>query len=259
MHSGRLIAAALLRQHMDHDRAVHPHGAPDDLLHAQDIMSVYRPQVFEPHVLEDHAGRHHQFFQRVLGVIDGPDQGLAALRTRKHFLHTGLQVVVALGGTRVGEKFCDAADITGNGHLVVVEDDDEIGPERTGIVQRLIRFAAGKRAVSDHGNDFIVFPFEISCAYQTEPCRKAGRRMSGIEGIIGRFIGLWKARHAAEFAEMIKAVHSAGQQFPGIALMADVKNQFILREVKTTPKSQRQFHRTQVGRQMPAFFGDPVQ
>ncbi len=48
-----------------------------------------------------------------------------------------------------------------NGHMIVVDDDNQGGAGLRGGVQPFISFAAAQRAVSDHGNDIVRLSFQI--------------------------------------------------------------------------------------------------
>ena len=56
----------------------------------------------------------------------------------------------------------DRADVAGDRHPVVVEDDQQVATRLPGVVQRLVGEAAGHRAVAQDGDDAVALPGEIA-------------------------------------------------------------------------------------------------
>src|SRR5207253_11405902 len=80
---------------------------------------------------------------------------------RQRPLHAHLVAVVARVGAYVVQVLGERAHVGGDGHLVVVEDDDEAAVGVAGVVEGLEGHAAGHRAVADHGHDVVVLPLEV--------------------------------------------------------------------------------------------------
>ncbi len=76
--------------------------------------------------------------------------------------------------------------------------------------------------------------------------------MPGIKGIIRRFGNLLEASGLAFFAKMIEA--SPGKKFMRIGLMPDIKDQFVVREIKEAMQGHNQLDVTKVwGKVAPIF------
>ena len=69
----------------------------------------------------------------------------------------GLDPGHSLAAQFAAEKAGEGTDIRRDGHLVVVEDDDEILVEMAGVIQCLKGHACGHRTVADHGDGAILF------------------------------------------------------------------------------------------------------
>ena len=74
------------------------------------------------------------------------------------------QVVLgcAVGGAQFGEPLVDAAVVRSDGHLVVVDDDDEVGVHLARVVEAFERFAFAERAVADEGDDVLRAPAQVT-------------------------------------------------------------------------------------------------
>ena len=78
------------------------------------------------------------------------------------------------------------------------------------------------------------------------------------KGIAGAFLRVGEAGQAVFLAQLSKAVAAAGKQFVGIALVADVEQNFILRQIQGTVQSYGKLHHTQVGGQVPTCCGNAL-
>src|SRR5699024_12194888 len=69
----------------------------------------------------------------------------------QHLLAAGLEAVVGARCPDAGKIAVEPADVVGDGHLVVVEDDQHVGPAVGGVVEGLEGHAGGHRTVADDG------------------------------------------------------------------------------------------------------------
>ena len=146
---GRRVAAALDRLDVDERRAVHLEGGPQRLAHAVDVVAVDRPDVGEAERLEQRAGDEPQGLG---GVADLAAQLAGAGEPRE----AALELLAHLGERRVDadalEELGEGADVLRDAHAVVVEHHGDRRPERAGLVEALVRHAAGEGAVADDGD-----------------------------------------------------------------------------------------------------------
>ncbi len=144
-----LEAVALLRDQMQQPRAGHLFHVLQRGDHGVDVVAVDRADVVEAEFLEVGAGHEH-----ALHMLFPTAGELTQLR------HLGQCVLAAFAHARVetpgqqfGEVTADGADRRADGHLVVIEDDQQVGVERAAVVERLEGHAGAERAVADDGDD----------------------------------------------------------------------------------------------------------
>ena len=141
---------------------------------------------------------------------------------------------------------CQRTDIVGNGHFIVVEDDQEI-VQLSDIVHSLVDHAAGECTVADDGHHMARLPFQLFGPCDADGNRKGRIAVSGDKSIMGALIGIRKARKAVQLPQGAKALIPPGQELMGVALMSYVKHESILRSLKDTVECYRQLHRTEIG------------
>ena len=153
---------------------------------------------------------------------------------------------------------CQRTDIVGNGHFIVVEDDQEI-VQLSDIVHPLVDHAAGECTVADDGHHMARLPFQLFGPCDADGNRKSCIAVSGDKSVMGALIGIRKARKAVQLPQGAKALIPPGQELMGVALMSYVKHESILRSLKDTVECYRQLDRTEIGSKMTACFGYAVQ
>ena len=188
---GRLVALALLRDHMNQDRAVLrvAHIAQ----HGQqmiEIMSVDGTDVIEAKLLEQRAA--------------GPEAARIFLGARRpalpafgedlgELLRPIAQLPVRLPGDEAREISAHGADRRRDRHVVVVEDHDQPGVHGAGIVHRLIGHASAHRAVADHGDHVVLLAGEVAGDRHAKPRRDRGRGVARAKNVIFALAALAEA------------------------------------------------------------------
>ena len=232
MELRRPVALALLRHHVDDDGVVQPFRLPEDPDHAPDIVAVHRTQIGDPHILEQHA-RDQELLDAVLGILDLPDDmGTDARNVPEGFRDLLLQLIVADARADGVQVIRNTADILGDRHSVVVQDDNEILFQSCGVVQGLIGHSAGQCAVSDHGDDAVVFPLQVPGFRHADAGGNGGRRMTRIERVTGVFVRLREPGNAAEAAEPLEFIFPPAQDLVGVGLVSHVPYDLVLRRGK---------------------------
>ena len=168
------------------------------------------------------------------------------------------QIQIHVRRSDIVQIFGNTADIFGNRHIVIVENDDKIRLQTGSIVQRFISHTARQRAVPDNGNNRIFSAFQISCLDHAEPSRYGSGTVSCIKAVAVAFFSLRKTADAAVFPQVDKAVPPPCQYFMGIGLMPYIPDNFVFRQMQRKMQRHRQFHRSQVGTEMPARHADSV-
>ena len=253
----RAVALALLRHDVDQDRAgLH---VADVLQHRQqmvEVVAVDRADIIEAEFLEQRAAVHHEaagiFLDAVGAVGDDFRQMLAEL------LGGLAQRAVGLAGIEPRQIGRHRADRRRDRHVVVVEDDDQPGIHRAGIVHGLIGHARRHRAVADHGDDVVLAAGEVARHRHAEAGGDRGRGVRGAERIVVALGALGETGQSAAGAQRADAVAAAGQDLVRIGLMADVPDQAVARGVEDVMDRGGQFDDAEAGAEMAAGHRDRV-
>ena len=163
------IALALFGEHMDEHRVLSALRLPDHTHERSRVVSVHRPQIGDSHILKEHAG-DHQLLQAVLRLPDSGHHRISVFGVADGVIDTVLHIQIGVGSTDIVQILGNAAHIFRNGHVVVVQNDDEIGFQPCCVVQRLIGHSTGQGAVSDHGNHRVVLSLQVPGLHQAQPC-----------------------------------------------------------------------------------------
>ena len=147
---GRAIALALLRLDVDQDR---PRRAlMNGAQHGQQLVHVVpvdRAKVGKAEVLEQGAADRHAL-EHILGAFRAFAERFGQQAHRA--LGGGFEVLKRRFGVKAAEVARHRAHGRGDGHLIVVEDDDQAFLQIARVVERLIGHARAHRAVADHGD-----------------------------------------------------------------------------------------------------------
>ena len=242
----RLISLPLHGLHMNHDGAGIALCFPEDLRHLGNVMPVYRTDILDPQIFEEHP-RDNDLLDAVLCIADAVDHPVAVYRDLvERVFHTALQVRIGVGRAQTAQVNRKAAHIFRDGHFVVIENNNEIGLELRRVVQRLIRHAAGKRTVPDHGDNAVGIPAQVPRPGIAQACGDGCGAVSGVKGIAVTLLPFRESAQPAPFAEPVKGIHPACQDLVGIGLMPDVPDDLILRKIQRQMQRHRQLHHTQV-------------
>ena len=252
----RRVAFALLRPHMDDDRAVL--GVAHVLQHRQqvlDAVAVDRADVVEAELLEERAAGDHAA-REFLGAHRAD---LQRLRQPLGELPADLaQRAVGAAGEKPRQIGGHGADRRGDRHVVVVQDHDQPRLHGAGIVQRLVGHAGRHRAVADDGDDVVGAAGKVARRRHAEPGGDRGRGMRRAEGVVFALRALGEAGEAVALAERADALAPAGQDLVRIGLMADVPDQAVARRVEDVVERDGQLDDAEAGAEMAAGDGDGV-
>ncbi len=251
------VALALLGDGVDQHRLV-VHRL-DVLQHGDqvaEIMTVDRTDVVEAQLLEEGAaGRHAAgvFLGLAGGVLqlarqDGAGDRLAELAQRP----------IGAAGHQLGQIGAHPAHRRGDGHLVVVQDDDQPVGGLGGLVHRLIGHAGAHRPVADHGDDAVAAALAVAAGAEAQGGRDGGGGVGRAEGVVFALGALGETRQAPALAQGADAVAPAGEDLVRIGLVADVPDDDVVRRVEHVVQGDRQLDHAQARAQVPAGVGDRV-
>ena len=251
----RQISLALLGQHMNQHGPLHTLGITDHGDHGGDVMTVHRPQISDPHIFKKHP-RNHQLFEAALGPADPVDDVVPPFHTLQGIVDPLFQIQIPRGSADIVQIFGHASHVLGDGHIVVVEDHDEIGLQLCGIVQGLVSHSPCEGAIPNDGHHGIRPAGKLSGFHQTQPCRYGGGTMPRVKYIAFAFFSFWKTAEAMILAQRTEIFPSSGENFVCIGLMPHIPDDFILRQVQNKVQRHSQFHCAQIGAQMPPCHAD---
>ena len=255
--SGR-IALALFRHDMEQCRPGLSTDSLENAFQFRLVVAVDESKIVKPHILE-HRGMVHGpancFFAVLKSAFDGRSDD-------RHTVQEAVDIFlgrkIAACGAQMAKIACQRTNIMGNGHFIIVKDDQEI-VQLSDIVHPLVDHAAGERTVADDGHHMARLPFQLFGPCDADGNRKSCIAVSGDKSVMGALIGIRKARKAVQLPQGAKALIPPGQELMGVALMSYVKHESILRSLKDTVECYRQLDRTEIGSKMTACFGYAVQ
>ncbi|CAH0184192.1 hypothetical protein SRABI106_01168 [Rahnella aquatilis] len=106
-------------------------------------------------------GTAHQFFNR--------------WQARQDFLAAFTQTRIQLAGEQLCQMIIQRADVFGNRHLIVVEDNQHVRFDVACVVHRFKRHTCGDRAIANYTNGTTTFTFTFSSHRHAEACADGGR------------------------------------------------------------------------------------
>ena len=110
---------------------------PDQI---SEIMSVNRTEIFQIEFSED-TRIYYGFPEGILDVFHAVINNFAEVRFIQRLLHGKLQIVVRGCGTEPCKTTGQSTDIAGDGHVVVIEDNDHLPLLTADLVQSFQRFS----------------------------------------------------------------------------------------------------------------------
>ena len=126
MAHGRFIPSAFLRQHMDQYWTFHFPCLIEHLDHTAAVMAVDGSQIFDPHILKEHA-RNNELFDTVLCLVDPLHHGRPDPRHLvQSTFYLCLQSCVGSCSAQIAQVLGDTAHILRNGHFIIIEDNYKI-------------------------------------------------------------------------------------------------------------------------------------
>ena len=258
VRGGRLVAAALLGDGVDHDRPVPLGGAAQGGLERFDVVAVDGADVAHAQRLEEGVGGDHLAHHRG-EAVDPEVGGLAQARQARHETADALaQREVGLVQAQGGEGRGQSRDGGRVAAPVVVEDDDDALAADAEVVEGLVGHSAGERAVAHEGDhvarsavaDELVARFEG----HGEPVGvgERGRGVRGLDPVVLALAAVGVSGESAALAQGLEAVAASGEEFVDVGLVARVEEQDVIGGAKDPVQGEGQFHYAEVAPQVAA-------
>ena len=142
----------------------------------------------------------------------------------------------------------------GNGHLVVVEDNDHPVPDMPDLVERLPGDSTCQAPVSHNGHHMMVGVVPVPGCSHACCGRQRRRGMTRVVDIIGALPAVGKPAQPLVLPEFLEQLLAACDNLVGVALVADIPDDLVVFGVKNKMKGQCQLHDPQIRREMAACF-----
>ena len=232
------ISLALFRNDVQEMGAGLLVDAPQDLLDFLFVIPIKGAVIVEAHILE-HGGVVQSAAHQGFSATDRHFQRRADHRHPiKEAAHIFLGIKVAVGRAQTLQITGQRTDVFGNGHLVVVQDDQQI-VQPTDVVHSLIDHAAGKGTVADDGDDLPRLSAQLFGPRDADGNGQCRVAMAGNKGVVLALVRVREAGQTVQLAQFCKTFAAAGQQLMGIALVAHVEYDLILRRRKDAVQRNR--------------------
>ena len=141
------------------------------------------------------------------------------------------QQVVALARCDARQVVVEGTHVLVDGHLVVVEDDEQVVGVRRGVVQALEGHAAADRGIADHGHHLPLVALQLVGHSHAQGSRNAVRGMSRRERVVLALLRGGESAQAAQLAQRVELVAPSGQDLVRIGLMSHVPHQAVVGRV----------------------------
>ena len=242
------VALALLGDHMKQLGAAEFFDVAENLHQAGGVVAVDEADVVETYLLEQGAGGHH-----ALHIFLSPMsrfQGRGDLG--QHPFAAGADEVVGPAGPHPREITGEAAHIVGDGHIVVVEDDEDVLIHIAGVVESLEGHPRGHGAVSDDGDVVALLLLHPRRRHHAEGGADGGAGMADAEGVVFAFAAFGEGGQPVRLPHGEHTLAAAGEDLVGVGLMAHIPDQPVVGGVEHIVEGDGEFHHAEAGAEMAA-------
>ena len=240
-------AVALLSQHVQQDRALLVLDVAQPAPQGRQVVPVDGSDVAEAELLEEHSARE-EGLQAVAHLVDGLVGHAADERKlADDVLHMTLGVLVETGKSGPVEATGQSADSRTDGHLVVVENDEQVLAQAAGVVESLEDDSRRQGAVADDRDRVVVALAEKLVAdLEAQRTRDAAAGVAGHEQVVSALVGIGITHEAAARADGVEIRIAARDQLVRINLVAGVPDEAVLAEIEGQVQGQAQLDDAQV-------------
>ena len=209
-----------------------------------EVVTIDGADIVKAELLEHGRGRDH-----ALGVLL---DFFRQLPQRRHTAQNALAGLACRGvktpGKQAREVFIERTHRRRDRHVVVVENDQQVGVGNPGVIERFKGHAGGHRAVADDRHSAPLLAGEACTQRHAERRGNRSARMRRAEGVVLAFRAARKAGDTARHAQLRHAFAPAGQDFVRVSLVSYVPDQAVARRVKNVMQRDGEFYGAEVGR-----------
>ena len=225
---GLLEALSLDGAHVQHLRSAEVLDLAQGLHERHHVVPVHGSEVADVEAFEDVLSAREERLHAVGEAYQRTAQAIAdQSMSLQRIVGLVAQQVVALAGGDARQVMVECAHVLVDGHLVVVEQDEQVVGVRRCIVQAFESHSSADRSIADHGHNLSLVAFQIVCHSHAQGSRDAVRGMSRRERIVLALLGVRESAQATQLAQGWERVASACQYLVRIGLMAHIPHQSV--------------------------------
>ena len=143
------------------------------------------------------------------------------------------QLVISFGSRDIQQVFVHAADVGVDGHVVVIQDNQQVGVVYSCVIQALESQSPGHGPVSDDCYRLTVFlPVQLGGNSHTQGGGNGSRRVPRAESIVFAFGSFGKTAESLVLPVRAEIFSSSGQDLVGVSLVPDIPHDVIVRSIK---------------------------
>ena len=175
---------------------------------------------------------NHDRMGRVFYLLKRGDKSLdvvAVIDIQVVQTHRFKEVILgsSVGAAQLSKLVVHASVVLGDGHLVVVEDDNKVAVQLTGNVQALKRLATGHGAVADNCDDVLLAAHDVASLCQAKRQTDGRGSVADFEEVMRGLGGISVRRHRVVKRGIHVCLLAAGEHLVGIRLVRDVVNDMV--------------------------------
>ena len=216
-----------------------------------DVVSVHRTEIPDAEILKQATGEQHA----LQPLVDARDNFLKAFALRQfpgNAPHLILELVVGGIADDAIEILRNRTDVLGDRHPVVVQDEDDLLVDLTGVVQRFVGHATGHGAVANDGHDVVVLLQLCTGSGHAQCSGQRGGCVTRAERVVNAFFTLEKSGKPAVLLQRVEFLVAARDQLVRIGLMPCVPDDLVLGRVVHLVQRHGEIQRTETAGEMSA-------
>ena len=142
-----------------------------------------------------------------------------------------------IGAAQLSKLVVHAAVILGDGHLVIVENDDKVAVQFTSNIQTFKRLAAGHGSVADNGDDVFLAAHDVASLCQAKRQADGRGSVADFEEVMRGLGGISVRRHRVVKRRIHVCLLAVGEHLVGICLVRDIVNDMVNGRIEHGMKS----------------------
>ena len=144
------------------------------------IMTIYRPDITKTQVFEQTSGNEHSLYSLVYLMRIARDFFTDTGNCQQKLTHLLFDFQHHLPGHDLTEMRGHASDIGGYSHFVVVEHNDHIILNMSGMVESFKSHSCSQRTIPNDRNYIIFFFFQVPCLGKSQ---RGGNRSAAVSAV----------------------------------------------------------------------------